>query len=71
MSEAEQLVDVLLSGNGLGLLVELLGRLDETVPEEAAAVHGIMSIIENMVEVRGACGNGQWQGGLYLAAAYV
>jgi beta-catenin-like protein 1 len=50
--EAGALVDALLAGGLLQALASRLGALDERVPEEAAAVHHALAVVENAVELR-------------------
>lgn len=58
-------MEALLGGAGPELLLELLGRLDEGVAEEAAAVYNTLAIFENMVEVGNSWvvgrARGRWQ----------
>ena len=49
---AEILIDALLGGQAIGLLVQSLGRLNETVREESEGVHNTLAIVENMTELR-------------------
>ncbi|XP_010549882.1 PREDICTED: beta-catenin-like protein 1 [Tarenaya hassleriana] len=49
---ARVLVDALLENNVLELLVQNLQRLSETDPDEAVAIYGTLSVIENLVEVK-------------------
>ena len=39
------------AAGGLPALVAAMGRFDERVPEEAAAVHALLNVCENLVEV--------------------
>ncbi|KAK9115681.1 hypothetical protein Sjap_014628 [Stephania japonica] len=48
------LVDSLVENNALELLVQNLGRLSESDPDEMSAVYGTLATVENMVEVRPA-----------------
>lgn len=48
------LVEALIENNALELLVQNLSRLEESEPDEAAAVFNTLSVLENMVEVRPA-----------------
>jgi len=45
-------VEAMLDANALELLVQRLTSLNEANDEEAAAVHHVLSIFENMVEVK-------------------
>ncbi len=51
--EARALVDCLVEHNGLELLVQRLLSLNESVEEEARAVHNCLAVFENVVEVSG------------------
>ena len=51
-AEARELVSAIVEENGLELLVQRLGALDESVPEEEAAVFNTLAIFDNMVEVK-------------------
>lgn len=51
-TEAGVLVDALLEGGLLEALVQRLRLLDESVPEEAAAVYNALSVLENAAELR-------------------
>ncbi|KAK1296704.1 hypothetical protein QJS10_CPB15g00117 [Acorus calamus] len=51
---AKVLVDALVENNVLELLVQILGKLSESDPDENAAVHAALATIENMVEVKPA-----------------
>ncbi|KAK1322134.1 hypothetical protein QJS10_CPA03g02524 [Acorus calamus] len=51
---AKVLVDALVENNALELLVQILGKLSESDPDENAAVHAALATIENMVEVKPA-----------------
>ena len=46
------LVESLLDNDALSLLVHRLGAFNEKVPEEASAVYNVLSIIENIIEVK-------------------
>lgn len=46
------LVEALVKNNALELLVQNLSRLEESEPDEAAAVFNTLSILENMIEVK-------------------
>ncbi|KAF7137372.1 hypothetical protein RHSIM_Rhsim07G0211400 [Rhododendron simsii] len=48
------LVDALVENNVLELLVQNLLRLNETDPDEVAAVYGTLATIENLIEVKPA-----------------
>ncbi|KAK9117965.1 hypothetical protein Scep_016058 [Stephania cephalantha] len=48
------LVDALVENNALELLVQNLGRLSESDPDEMSAAYGTLATVENMVEVRPA-----------------
>lgn len=50
--EAVALLNVMLERNALALLVQRLGLLDDSVPDEAAAIFAIFNIFENMIEVK-------------------
>ncbi|EFN51521.1 hypothetical protein CHLNCDRAFT_27908, partial [Chlorella variabilis] len=50
--EATVLVESLLDNDALSLLVHRLGAFNEKVPEEASAVYNVLSIIENIIEVK-------------------
>lgn len=50
--EAMALIDALLSGQGLELVVQNLGRLDEASEEDAQGVYNTLAIVENLVEIR-------------------
>jgi beta-catenin-like protein 1 len=50
--EAAALVECLLEADALSLLVHRLSGFDEKVAEEAVAVNGVLSIVENMIEVK-------------------
>ena len=52
--EAMVLIDALLEGNVLEMVAQNLTRMDEADNEEATAVHGSLSIVENLVESRPA-----------------
>lgn len=54
---AAALIDALSEANALELLVERMGKLNEAVDEEAAAVNHGLAVIEHAVEVRSL----QWQ----------
>ncbi|XP_011624690.1 beta-catenin-like protein 1 isoform X2 [Amborella trichopoda] len=49
---AQILVDSLVENNALELLVQNLGRLSETDPDEMTAIYNTLATIENMVEVK-------------------
>nr|XP_039260592.1 beta-catenin-like protein 1 [Styela clava] len=49
---AEVLIDALMDGQVSSLLVQNMDRLDETVKEEAEAVHHTLGVIENMIELK-------------------
>ncbi|ONK79800.1 uncharacterized protein A4U43_C01F10200 [Asparagus officinalis] len=51
---AKVLVDALVENNALELLVQNIGRLSESDPDEAAAIYNTLSTIENMIEVKPA-----------------
>lgn len=51
---ARVLVDNLVENNALELLVQNLLRLNESDPDEAAAVHSTLATIENLIEVKPA-----------------
>ncbi|KAF8398803.1 hypothetical protein HHK36_014663 [Tetracentron sinense] len=51
---AKILVDSLIENNALELLVQNLGRLSETDPDEMTAVYNTLATVENMVEVKPA-----------------
>lgn len=51
---ARVLVDALVENNALELLVQNIGRLSESDPDEAAAIYNTLSTIENMIEVKPA-----------------
>ena len=52
--EAQHLVDSMLQHDALAQLVYRLRHFNETVPEEAEAVQKLLSVFENMIEVRPA-----------------
>lgn len=49
---ANVLVDALIENNALELLVQNLGRLSESDPDESAAIYSTLSTIENMIEIK-------------------
>jgi beta-catenin-like protein 1 len=49
---ADVLMDTLLKGQIVGLLVQLMERLNETVTEEAEGIHNTLAIVENMSELK-------------------
>lgn len=49
--ESRALVDAMLEGNALELLSTRLPTFNETIEEEAAAVHNCLEVFENMIEV--------------------
>lgn len=49
--ESRALIDAMLEGNALELLSNRLPTFNETIEEEAAAVHNCLEVFENMVEV--------------------
>ncbi|CAN6464141.1 unnamed protein product [Victoria cruziana] len=51
---AQVLVDALLENNALESLVQNLGRLDESDPDEMSAVYNTLATIENLIEVKPA-----------------
>ncbi|KAF6174653.1 hypothetical protein GIB67_006305 [Kingdonia uniflora] len=51
---ARVLVDSLVENNALELLVQNLGRLSESDPDEMTAVYNTLATIENMIEVKPA-----------------
>nr|DAD32587.1 TPA_asm: hypothetical protein HUJ06_011438 [Nelumbo nucifera] len=51
---ARILVDSLIENNALELLVQNLGRLSETDPDEMTAIYNTLATIENMIEVKPA-----------------
>lgn len=51
---ARALVDALVDNNALELLVQNIARLSEADPDEAAAIHNTLSVVENMIEVKPA-----------------
>ena len=52
--EALQLVDSMLEHDALSQLVYRLRQFNEAVPEEAEAVQKLLSVFENMIEVKPA-----------------
>ena len=50
--EAMVLIDALLAEDFLPLLVDNLGRLDESVDEQAEGVHNVLGIVENLIELK-------------------
>lgn len=50
--EAAALVEGLLDNDALSLLVHRLNAFNESVPEEAAAVYNVLTIFENIIEVK-------------------
>ncbi|XP_043696130.1 beta-catenin-like protein 1 [Telopea speciosissima] len=51
---ARTLVDSLIENNALELLVQNLGRLNESDPDEMTAIYNTLATIENMIEVKPA-----------------
>ncbi|KAK1336289.1 hypothetical protein QTO34_004094 [Cnephaeus nilssonii] len=49
---AEVLIEALVDGQVVALLVQNLGRLQESVREEAQGVHDTLALVENMAEFR-------------------
>ncbi|OIT02195.1 PREDICTED: beta-catenin-like protein 1 [Nicotiana attenuata] len=49
---AQVLVDALVENNALELLVQLLGKLSDSDPDESAAIYSILATIENFIEVK-------------------
>lgn len=54
--ESRALVDAMLEGNALELLSARLPSFNETIEEEAAAVHNCLEVFENMIEVSSMIG---------------
>lgn len=52
--EALQLVDNMLENDALSQLVYRLRHFNESVPEEAEAVQKLLSVFENLIEVKPA-----------------
>ncbi|KAL6555857.1 hypothetical protein OROHE_007131 [Orobanche hederae] len=48
---AQVLVDVLIENNAVELLVQNLARLNDSDPDESAAIYNTLSTIENLIEV--------------------
>ncbi|CAI9758109.1 unnamed protein product [Fraxinus pennsylvanica] len=49
---AQVLVDALIENNAVELLVQNLARLNDSDPEESAAIYNTLSTIENLIEVK-------------------
>ncbi|CAD6184503.1 unnamed protein product [Caenorhabditis auriculariae] len=52
LEPVEELVNVLGNGSIIETFLNCLGRLDETVKDEADGVHNALSVVENMIEFR-------------------
>ncbi|PHU26723.1 hypothetical protein BC332_05055 [Capsicum chinense] len=49
---AQVLVDALIENNALELLVQLLGKMSDSDPDESAAIYSILATVENFIEVK-------------------
>ncbi|CAN4083705.1 unnamed protein product [Withania somnifera] len=49
---AQVLVDALVENNALELLVQLLGKMSDSDPDESAAIYSILATVENFIEVK-------------------
>ncbi|KAH0699959.1 hypothetical protein KY290_016077 [Solanum tuberosum] len=49
---AQILVDSLVENNALELLVQLLGKMSDSDPDETAAIYSILATVENFIEVK-------------------
>lgn len=49
---AQVLVDALVENNALELLVQLLGKMSDSDPDESAAIYNILATVENFIEVK-------------------
>lgn len=49
---AQILVDSLVENNALELLVQLLGKMSDSDPDESAAIYSILATVENFIEVK-------------------
>ncbi|KAK6154080.1 hypothetical protein DH2020_013719 [Rehmannia glutinosa] len=49
---AQVLVDALIENNAVELLIQNLGRLSDSDPDESAAIYNTLSTIENLIEVK-------------------
>jgi peptidyl-prolyl isomerase F (cyclophilin D) len=52
MEEAHVLVEALLAEDFLPLLIDNLGRLDESSDEQAEGVHNVLGIVEHLIEIK-------------------
>lgn len=54
---SELLINCIVQSNGLEILVQNMTRFDESIEEDAAAVHNTLSVIENLIDLDSSLAN--------------